>query len=197
MKNICMISSKTSSLATLFPSIFFLFLTGCGCYQFGSGGLSERYQTISVPYAENDFDGSFTTEMIKQISTSGVFRYAQCSSDLILKIRLINAYEKNIGFRYYENKQNKLTRDIIPVETRLFETAEVSLFERSTGSFILKPVRISACTDFDHDYYSTKNRINDFSLGQLSDYDEALDAAEKPLHFNLAKKIVDYLSDVW
>jgi hypothetical protein len=175
----------------------FILLQGCSGYHFGNGALTERYHTITVPYAEGDFDGSFTTELIKQIAISGVFEYTRTGSDLLLKIRLIDFEDENIGFRYYRNKDDVLTRETIPVETRLSVTAEVSLMDRSTGKEVLPTVRISASTDFDHDYYSTKEAINVTSLGQLTDYDEALDAAEKPLYFNLSKKIVDYVSDAW
>lgn len=141
-----------------------LFLTGCG-YHFGNGPLSMRYHTISVPYAEGDFDGSFTTEVIKQISTAGVFKYKRTASDLILKIRLIDFDNENIGFQYYVNKENKKTRETIPIETRLSVTAEVSVIDAVSGAEVLTPVRISASTDFDHDYYSTKEGINEFSIG--------------------------------
>lgn len=171
------------------------FFTACG-YQYGNGAFS-RYESITVPYAEDDFDGSFTTELIRQISTSGIYRYQQRSADLVLKVRLMNFEDDNVGFRYYQNKNDRLTRETIPVETRLFLTAEISVMDASSGLIIQGPVRLMATTDFDHDYYSTKEAINVFSLGQLTDYDEALDAAMKPLYFNLSKKIVDYLADSW
>ncbi len=183
-------------MKNLVLSLCLIFLTGCG-YQFGNGTLASRYESITVPYAEDDFDGSFTTELIKQISTSGVYRYQRCSADLVLKVRLMDFDDDNIGFRYYRNKKNRLTRETIPTETRLFLTAEISLIDRSSGLIIQGPVRLMATTDFDHDYYSTKEAINVFSLGQLTDYDEALDAAMKPLYINLSKKIVDYLADSW
>lgn len=170
--------------------------TSCG-YHFGGGSSVPEGATISIPYAEGDFDGSFTTELIKEISTTSSFRYQRLGSDFLLKISLTELYDENIGFRYYRNKKRHLTKETIPVETRLYVTAKISLIERQTGTEILSPVYISASTDFDHDYYSTKDGINVFSLGQLTDYDEALDAAKKPLYHNLAKKIVDYLSDSW
>lgn len=174
-----------------------LSLTGCRGYQFGSGVLSSRYQTISVPYAEGDFDGSFTTELIKQISVSGVFQYKHQCADLVLKVRLLEFDDYNIGFQYLIDKDCDLTRETIPIETRFIVIAEISVIDRSSGEVVLAPIRISASTVFDHDYYSTRDNINSVSLGQLTDYDEALDAAEKPLYYNLSKKIVDYLSDSW
>lgn len=185
---------KFSSLIIV---ILLVSLTGCRGYQFGSGVLSSKYRTISVPYAENDFDGSFTTELIKQISVSGVFQYKHQCADLILKVRLLDFDDYNIGFQYLIDKDGHLTRETIPVETRLMVLAEISVIDRSSGEIVIPPIRISASTVFDHDYYSTRDNINSISLGQLTDYDEALDAAEKPLYYNLSKKIVDYLSDSW
>lgn len=177
-------------------ALLLLALSGCG-YQFGSSQFSSRYSTLSVPYASGDFDGSFTNEMIHHISTGSVFQYKRVNADLILKIDLIDFDVKNIGYRYYRNKHNKLTRETIPVETRSIVTAVFSLVDACTGYEVLSPVEVTACTDFDHDFYSTRDQINSKSLGQLTDYDEALDAAKKPLFFNLAKKISDYINDSW
>lgn len=171
-------------------------LTGCG-YQFGSSQFSSRYSTLSVPYVSGDFDGSFTNEMIHHISTGSVFQYRRVGADLVLKIDLVDFDVENIGYRYYRNKNNKLTRETIPVETRSTVTAVFSLIDACTGYEVLSPVEVSATTDFDHDYYSTRDQINSNSLGQLTDYDEALDASKKPLFFNLAKKISDYINDSW
>lgn len=176
--------------------VFFMAFSSCG-YRIEEGGIASRYSTVTVPYAEGDFDGSFTDELIRQISIGGVFQYQRYGADLILKVRLMDFSDQNIGYRYYRNKEDKLTHETIPVETRLFLTAEVSLLDGSSGLVIQGPYRIQATTDFDHDYYSTKDAINVFSLGQLTDYDEALDAAQKPLHYHLAKKIRDFLADSW
>lgn len=173
-----------------------LILSGCG-YKFGSSGIFSNHQTVCVPYAEGDLDGSFTNELIKQIASQAVFEYQLTGANLALKVKLEDMKNDNIGYRYYRNKQNKLTRETIPVETRLSQTAIVSLIDTYSGLVVLGPVKITASTDFDHDYYSTKDAINVFSLGQLTDYDEALDAAKKPLYYNLSKKIVDFLADGW
>lgn len=216
-------------LALLFITmglILSLTMTSCG-YHFGNNVLQNRYTTVTVPFAEGDFDGTFTTEMIRQISVNSIFQYRRVQADLILKIRLIDYDTSNIGYRYYvkehekdhhsstneyvaresltsishnecENKiESKITHETIPVETRLFVTAEVSMIDACSGLEVLSPVLITSMTDFDHDYYSTTHQINEFSLGQLTDYDDALDAARRPLFVNLARKIADYLADGW
>ncbi len=170
--------------------------SGCG-YHFGLGELPDQYSTISIPYAKGDFDGAFTTEVIRQFATTGSFKYVRTGGDLILKITLIDFDDDNIGFRYYKDKEGKRTRETIPVETRLFATAQVSVIDACTGVVVLGPAAIEASTDFDHNYYSTRNSINVFSLGQLTDFDEAYDAAIRPLNQCLAKKVVDYVIDSW
>lgn len=171
-------------------------LTGCQ-YQFGRGDLSERYATISIPYAEGDLKGDLTTEVIRKLSSSGAFRYVSTGGDLTLKIKVIELSEENIGFRYDRKKSGKLKKSIIPTETRVNALAEVSLIEAGTGKIVRGPVRITANAEFDHTYYTTRDKINVFSLGQLSDIDAARDAAMTPLNRALAERIVDYVLNSW
>jgi hypothetical protein len=166
-------------------------------YQFGRGELAQRYATISVPYAEGDQEGDLTTQVIKNLSTSGAFRYVNTGGDLILKIKLIEVRDENIDFRYDRKKRGKLKHSIIPTETRLTVLAEVSLIESGTGQMIRGPTQITASTEFDHTYYSTRDEINVFSLGQLTDIDAAQDAAMHPLNRHLAERIVDYVINSW
>jgi len=172
-------------------------LFGCGGYQFGQGNsLSEQYQTISVPYVVGDVDGSLTAAVIKRIVRSGAFEYRQIGGSLVLHIRQIEIHEENIGFRYDRKKRGKLTREIIPTESRMIDRVEILLVD-SSGSAVLGPVQLSASVDFDHDYYFSRNSVNIFSLGQLNDVDEARNAVQTPLHEAIAEKIVDYISQSW
>jgi hypothetical protein len=171
-------------------------LTSCQ-YQFGQGELSQRYTTISVPYAEGDQKGELTTEVIKQLSSSGAFRYVNQGGDLTLKIKFIELSDENIDFRYDRKKTGELKRSIIPTETRFTVFVEVLLIESGTGQIIRGPTSITASTDFDHTYYTTRDEINIFSLGQLTDIDTARDAAMHPLNRHLAKRIVDYVMNSW
>lgn len=181
---------------------YFLIIAGgwsfSGCqYQFGRGELSERFATISVPYVEGDQEGELTSEVIKGLSTSGAFSYVNQGGDLTLKIKFIELRDENIGFRYDRNKRGKLKKSIIPTETRYTALAEVLLIESGSGQVIRGPTRITASTDFDHTYYTTRDEINVFSLGQLSDIDEARNAAMHPLNRHLAERIVDYVINSW
>lgn len=183
-----------SSLFVLLLSFFFL--TSCQ-YQFGRGCLSERYATVSIPYAAGDIKGDLTTEVIRQLSSSGAFRYVNSGGDLTLNIKIVDLDEENIGFRYDRKKSGKLKHSIVPTETRVNAIAEVTLVEAGTGKIVKGPARVSASAEFDHTYYTTRDRINVFSLGQLSDIDAARDAASIPLNRALAERIVDFVVNSW
>jgi hypothetical protein len=179
-----------------FGAIMMLILSSCG-YRFGQGVLSEQYSTISVPYIEGDRDGDLTADLIKQMSSSGAFTYASSGGDLILLAKVVDYNEQNIGFRYDRKKSGRLKDDIIPSETRMQIVVDVSLVDAVSGSVLRGPTRITASVDFDHDYYTTRNRVNIFSLGQLSDIDEARDAVLSPLHQKVSRNIVDYITYSW
>lgn len=166
-------------------------------YQFGRGELSQRYTTVSIPYAEGDQKGELTTEVIKKMSTSGALRYVKSGGDLTLKIKLIEWQEENIDFRYDRKKTGRLKKNLIPTETRVNALAEVCLIETGTGQIIRGPVKITESAEFDHTYYSTRDEINIFSLGQLNDIDAARDAVMSPLNRHLAERIVDYVINSW
>jgi hypothetical protein len=181
---------------------FFLILFGWFClvgcqYQFGHGELSQRYTTISVPYVEGDQKGELTTEIIRQLSTSGAFRYVNTGGDLILKVKFLELRDENIDFRYDRKKKGELKNSIIPTETRFTALVEVLIVESGTGEIIRGPTRVTASTEFDHTYYTTRDKINIFSLGQLSDIDVARDAAMHPLNRHLAERVVDYVMNSW
>lgn len=172
-------------------------LSACG-YQMGQDeGLPSRFATISVPYAEGDQDGTLTSAIIKEIVRSGAFEYQYCGGGLILHVRQLDLNEDNIGFRYDRRKRGTLTKDIIPTETRITAFVEVSVTEAASCKTLLGPVRLSASVDYDHDYYSSRDGVNIFSLGQLSDLDAAYDAVQIPLNRLIAEKIVDYLIESW
>ena len=190
-------SLRRSKLLLLLPLVLsVLFFSSC-YYQFGHGDLSERYSTISVPYAQGDLKGDLTAEVVRKLSSSGALRYVNHGGDLTLRIKVVELSEENIGFRYDRKKSGKLKKSIIPTETRVNAFAEVSLVEAGTGKTVRGPVMITADAEFDHTYYTTRDKINVFSLGQLSDIDAACDAAMIPLNRALAERIVDFVVNSW
>jgi hypothetical protein len=188
--------------------------TSCG-YSLGQGDITAGYSTITIPYVDGDEYGEFTAELVKQISVSGPLRYDRCDGELTLIVSIIDYDYDNIGFRYdrknvkkkkseeqsissdEEDKEKKRSKSIIPCETRVEGIAEVSLIETASGRVILGPAKITASLDFDHEYYDSWNEINQTSLGQLTDYDAAVDGSFKPLFQILAHKISDYIYEAW
>lgn len=173
-----------------------LFLSACG-YHFGLGDLPAKYETISVPYVEGDASGELTAQLIKELGCSGALTYSQNGGELILQVKIVEISEMNVGFRYDRNKKDKREHDIIPSETRITAQVEVSVVEAASCCTVLGPAKLQASAEFDHDYYFGSGRTNDFSLGQLTDYDSAFDAVKTPLYYRLSEKIVDYVIHSW
>lgn len=170
-------------------------LSGCG-YHGEETSLQYNYSAITVPFVIGDHDGSLTSAIVRELSISSPIPYSQFSGDLILRARLLDIDEDNVGFRYDRKKKGTLRKRLIPCETRLTVQIEVSV-ENRCGQVVLPKVIITANQDFDHDYYSSRNEINIFSLGQLSEVDAARDTVISPINALISKKIVDYLSDSW
>lgn len=171
-----------------------LFLNACGYHAAPAGSLSA-YHSITIPYIKNDQDGRMTAALIKEISDSGL-RYDQCTGDLTLLVEIVEYENENIGYRYGRKDHGELSHSIIPSESRLIIAAQVTLLDNSSSKPIAGPAKITATVDFDHEYEKTRNGINVFSLGQLTDYDEAYDAAFQPLYRILSQKIADFILNI-
>lgn len=169
--------------------------SGCG-YHHESDNMWVRYRTVSIDPIEGDWNGDLTSALVEQITACSSVKYHRCGGDILLHVELENVDENNIGFRYDHHKDGKIRKTIIPTETRLTATAQVSVIEAATNNTLLGPVKIKASVDFDHDYYTTRHGVNIFSLGQLNDYDEAYDAAYSPLIKTLAQKIIEYITEI-
>lgn len=163
----------------------------------GYNDISSRYHTLSVPFAQGDATGAFTTELIHELSSSGSFIYQPCNPDGILYVNLVEYYDVNIGFRYDRNKQGNITDTLVPSETRRFVVAEVQIIDARRGCVVLGPSFIKAHVDFDHEFNSSRDAVNVFSLGQVTEIDGAIDSVAKPLNQTLARMIVDYIANAW
>lgn len=188
-----------SCISTILLKAFLICLCFCNCnYRFGPDeGLSSSYSSISVPYVLGDQDGSLTSAIIREIVRSGYLQYQYAGGSLVLNVAKIDLDEDNIGFRYDRKKCGKITRDIIPTEARITIFVEVSVTEAASCSTVLGPVLLSASVDYDHDYYSSRDGVNVFSLGQLTDLEAAYDAVQVPLNKAIAEKIAEYISQSW
>jgi len=146
---------------------------------------------------QGDEDGDLTAAVIRELSASGGFAYCNSGGDLLLKIKISDSRDENIGFRYDRDKEGRLTRSVIPTETRQTVVAEVSVIDARSCCCLLGPALITASVDYDHDFYSSRDGVNVFSLGQLSDVDEARDAVKRPVNRLLARRIVNFVSESW
>jgi len=174
--------------------VFLLLITASCGYNFSHYEADLKSKTpVYVPYVEGDREGILTHYLVKEITRSSLFKYSNTPNQLELKVKLLDLRDENIGFRYDRKKWGKLTRSLIPTETRLEASAEVTFIKMNTGEILYGPTVISAEVDFDHDYYSSRNGVNTFSLGQLCDIDSAMEAAQTPLYRLLAERIVDYI----
>lgn len=173
-----------------------LVLSSCG-WHVGEGELIYQYQTITVPFVSGDWQGIMTRSLVNQLATDSSFTILNEGGDLTLLVTLKDLDEEDVGFRYDQKKSGKLIEYIIPTETRLIQFAQVTLIDQSNGCTLFGPTLFEVSYDFDHDFYSARNSVNIFSLGQLTDYDEAMEAALKPLYQKLSKKIVDYMKSAW
>lgn len=182
-----------------------LSLSGCG-YRGEDSNILSHYNSISVPFVVGDQDGSLTSAIVRELSLSSPLPYSHTSGDLVLRVKILDIEEDNVGYRYDRKKRGTIRKRIIPTETRLTVQVEVTL-ENRCGQPVLPTVIITTNQDFDHDYYSTRNfdpenntnsyGVNIFSLGQLSEVDAARDTVITPINALISKKIVDYLSDSW
>ena len=167
-------------------------LTGCGYTLNTVPGFSDA-PTISIPYVQGDLDGQLTSALIHQVSLSGEYVYRSCGGEYVLEAKIIDDTYENIGFRFDRSRKNCLKHYIIPVEMREGILVEVQVIAACSGEVLLGPNRLYADIDYDHDYYSIRDMVNEFSLGQLTDIDSAEDAAKTPLYQKLAEKVVSWL----
>lgn len=179
-------------IKNIFYCVLFFIFSSCG-YHVGPEGVLASYTSISIPYVINDTDGRLTATLIRVISAETGLQYVKSGGDLTLNVEVLEYEDENIGYRYDRKNNGKLTHSIIPTETRLFTVAQVILIENTSGKILAGPVKITASVVFDHEYEKTRNGVNVFSLGQLTDYDEAYDAAFQPLYNVLSQKIADFI----
>lgn len=176
----------------LFLTSLALLLSSCG-YRPGYGSFLDRYSTLSVPFVAGDLDGNLTAELVRAVASSLTFDHYSTEGELLLIVKLVDVDDENIGFRYEHLHGKKYKRSIIPVETRMTATAEITLVNAATGCSLISPAKVTAFYDFDHEYNATKHDSNTFSLGQLSDSDAAFAVARMSLNRLLAQKIVEYI----
>jgi hypothetical protein len=179
--------------------VFLLCLTGCG-YRFQK---PDERMTLSIPYVKGDQEGQLTNELIRQFARSGAYEYLREDGDLLLKVALVGASSEKIGFRYDRNQTTgAVETNLMPTENRRTATAEVSLVHAGTEEVVAGPYKIAASVDYDYTDVNSiqalafvtptgqKEKVLNYSLGQVDSPEGAHDDATLPLYRNLAQQIV-------
>ena len=191
----------------LLATLLLLSLTGCGYHAVASDDIA----TISIPYVEGDNQGQFTAEIIRQMTNYDAYDFVRNEGDLILQVTLVGDQNDIVGFQYDRTiKKGKVERNLMPMENRKILTAEVTLTDSCSGEILLGPLKIAATADYDYidvnslksvsfiDSHGKREKVVNFSLGQLDSIEGAQDAVLTPVYRQLAQKIaaaVTMLSD--
>jgi len=163
--------------------------------------------TISIPYVDGDAQGQLTSELIRQVTNSSLYRFVKNDGQLCLNVAIVNDSSDIVGFQYdLTSKKGKIERNLMAEENRRTLTAQVSLVDTITEEVIVGPVNVKASTDYDYidvNSLKTVSFINEqgkrektitFSLGQLDSIEGAQDAALTPIYRQLAQKIAQVLT---
>jgi hypothetical protein len=175
-----------------------LVLPSCG-YQAIS---SQDRPTISIPYVRGDEEGCLTSAVISEVNRAGLYHYVSTGGELELKIALVGNHEEVIGYRYDRTeKKGRLEQNLLATENRRHVAAEVTLYRAAEDQPILGPIVVTASAEFDYVDASTvrelafitpggkREKVIDFSEGQLDSVEGAQDNVLAPLYDDLAKKI--------
>jgi hypothetical protein len=183
-----------------------VFLTSCCGYRIcDPDSLAHRYRTITIPYVIGDPDGRVTSELIHEITNTGLWRYRHGPADLILEAEVLCCTQENIGYQFERSQaqtagevaadpSGEIVRRLLPNESRSALGLQLALRECRTGKIVVGPMRVTSDADYDFDPLSTDDRLAVFSLGQLVNCSEAQDIAFNPLCRELARKVVDILA---
>ncbi len=178
-------------------------LSGCG-YRFEGCPSNEDPITLTIPYVPGDNDGLFTEELVRQFSSSGLFECVRDGGEYILKVAITKDTNTRIGFRYdQDDTTGALKKNIIPDEFRRSIVAEVTLVKSSTDEIVFGPETVIGSSEFDCvnpsavtdltfvNPLGVREKVIQFSLGQLDSVEGAQDNAGIPLYRGLAQSIVD------
>lgn len=187
-----------------FSKFFLLLLCSCG-YHLAD---SDKKVTIEVPYVQGDFEGMLTGHLIRELETSGQYEYTAQSGDKILKVDIAGDGSEIIGWRHDRKvKSGKVEHNLIAVENRRTITANVTLIDPISDKTLWGPITVTAWADYDYSDVNslrqlsffpkpgTRASVFDFSMGQLDSVEGAQDDAITPLYRDLARRIVDLLSE--
>ena len=187
-----------------FLTLFFLCVL-CGCGYHCKGSYSDT--SVSVPYVKGDSEGALTSQIIRQLSSSGQFQYSPSEGILILQVAIVSDKNEKIDYRYgRDNTTGDLTDHLYPTENRRTLSAEVVLLYAGSEEILFGPEIITAITEYDYvdvgsardlsfvDPQGRRQIVLDFSQGQLDSIEGAQDDSLTPLYRKLAENIVAALT---
>ena len=186
---------------------FFLFLTSCS-YHLGKTSNIEKLQ-ICIPYIKDDFNGSLTNELIKQISYCPNITYKNSNAKFLLNVKILSNTNEKIGYKYYRDNKYERKNFLMATEGRQVVIAEIKLIDINADKVIFGPYNVSADSEFDYvdqdsisdlsfiDAAGNRKTVLSYSLGQLESFENAKEGALRPLYEKLSKKIVDLIVTYW
>jgi hypothetical protein len=161
--------------------------------------------SISVPFVKGDVDGQLTNAIVRELASTGSFRYVRDGGRYILLATVVQDHKEKIGYRYDREPKGKLEKNLVPTEGRRILGAQVSIQETRTGKILLGPTIVKASIEYDYvnsdnladlTFFSPAGQrltVLNFSLGQLDSIEGAEDNALDPLYRHMAQKIIDGL----
>jgi hypothetical protein len=178
--------------------LLLLSLSSCGYKTISS----EDRVTLSIPYVRGDEEGFLTSAVISEMNRTGLYDYVSSGGELELKIAIVGGGEEVIGYRYDRSeKKARRQQNLLATENRRHAAAEITLYRASEDEPILGPIVVTASSEFDYIDVSTirelafitpsgkREKVIDFSEGQLDSIEGAQDNVLSPLYDDLARKI--------
>ena len=185
-----------------------LILSGCG-YRWNQDS-SECRPSFSIPYVVGDEDGSFTSELVSALASSGLVDVYSRDADFRLEVSIVEQRNETIGFRRDPQKvYGKVKNNLLASEGRKIIAVEATVYRKDSGEVAYGPYRIQSEADYDYIdgdslqqliFFSSSGKavtVLPFSLGQLEPIESAQEAALKPIYRRISQKIVDVISSEW
>lgn len=185
--------------------LLLLCLTSCG-YR---AEKQEEKIAVCVPFVKKDNEGQLTSEIAHQLAQNSRYSYVKEGGDVVLKVEIVSDSANRIGFMYDRHPfSGKLKKNLFSTENRRTIEAEVTVLGLQEDKPLFGPTRVSASSEFDYvDINSLydlsfiapngkREKVLNYSLGQLDSVEGAQDDALFVLYRVLAQKIVAGLDNI-
>ena len=170
----------------------FFLLTGCS-YESALQERSFSRKKLSIPYAAQDGDGTFTAILYEKMAKRGLFTVTRTGGDLKLDVILHNSSTESVGFRYETDLNGNLGQRLVASEEELTIMATITLIDCKRGCRLLGPLCVKEEMRFDFAPDTSPQNDTTFSAGQLDFEPAAKDAALERLYHRLSERITELL----